>query len=56
MNDILLEYPIESADSRFSIYPDFFMLGLQVTTVLRYITPSGAEASTLRPTPNLSAP
>ncbi|MGE0703029.1 MAG: HupE/UreJ family protein [Vicinamibacterales bacterium] len=43
MNDILLEYPIESADSRFSIYPDFFMLGLQVTTVLRYITPDGAE-------------
>jgi hypothetical protein len=41
--DVLLEYPIESDRSRFSIHPAFRRLGVEVLTVLRFITPDGAE-------------
>jgi len=43
MMDVLLEYPITSAESRFSIRPAFAHLGVTTTTVLRFITPSGSE-------------
>ena len=43
MMDVQLEYTIASAESRFSIRPAFAHLGVSTTTVLRYITPSGAE-------------
>jgi hypothetical protein len=41
--DVLLEYPIESDRSRFSIHPSFRRLGVEVLTVLRFLTPDGAE-------------
>jgi hypothetical protein len=41
--DVLLEYPIQSDRSRFSIHPSFRRLGVEVLTVLRFITPDGAE-------------
>lgn len=41
MLDLLFEYPIESDQSRFSIRPDFSKLGIQVTTVVRLVFPSG---------------
>ena len=41
--DVVLEYPISSDSSAFSIKPQLARLGVQTTTVLRYITPSGAE-------------
>jgi hypothetical protein len=43
MMDVLLEYQITSAESRFSIRPAFAHLGVTTTTVLRYITTSGSE-------------
>ena len=43
MLDVVLETPIESADSRFSIDPAWAHLGLRTTTVLRFVTPEGAE-------------
>jgi hypothetical protein len=41
--DVVIEYPIASDSSRFSMVPQLARLGVQTTTVLRYITPSGAE-------------
>ena len=41
--DVLLDYPIDSDRSRFSIHPSFRRLGVEVLTVLRFITPDGAE-------------
>ena len=43
MLDVLLEYAIESDDSRFSVDPAFAHLGLRTVTVLRFFTPNGAE-------------
>ena len=43
MLDALFEYPIASDRSRFSIRPTLARLGLNVTTVLRYQPPAGAE-------------
>ena len=43
MLDVVLETPIGSADSRFSIDPAWAHLGLRTTTVLRFVTPEGAE-------------
>jgi hypothetical protein len=40
--DVLLEYPIASDRSRFSIEPDFARLGLRVVTVVRFLPPGGA--------------
>jgi hypothetical protein len=41
--DVLLEYPIQSDGSRFSIHPSFRRLGVEVLTVLHFFTPDGAE-------------
>lgn len=43
MLDVMLEYPITSARSHFSIEPALARLGVRTTTVLRFITPDGAE-------------
>jgi hypothetical protein len=40
--DVVLDYPIRSERSRFSIDPEFSRLGLRVTTVLRVVLPGGA--------------
>jgi hypothetical protein len=42
MLDVLLEYPITSERSRFSINPALARLGVRTTTVLRFVTPGGA--------------
>jgi hypothetical protein len=41
MLDVLLEYPIASERSRFSLHPDLSRLGLQVTTTVRFLAPDG---------------
>jgi hypothetical protein len=41
--DVLFDYPIQSDRSRFSIHPSFRRLGVEVLTVLRFLTPDGAE-------------
>jgi hypothetical protein len=41
--DVLLEYPIQSDRSAFSIRPTLGRLGVRVVTVLRYQPPAGAE-------------
>ena len=40
--DVLVEYPIHSDQSRFSIHPGFGPLGLRVVTVIRFLLPGGA--------------
>jgi hypothetical protein len=40
--DVLFEYPIESAQSEFSIHPETARLGLRVMTALRFLPPGGA--------------
>ncbi len=42
MLDVLLEYPIQSDRSAFSIHPRLDRLGISVTTVLRLIPPGGS--------------
>ncbi|MDE2764190.1 MAG: HupE/UreJ family protein [Gemmatimonadota bacterium] len=41
--DVMMRVPVESARSRFSIDPAWAHLGLRTTTVLRFITPDGAD-------------
>lgn len=41
--DVLIRYPINSAASEFAIAPEFARLGLQTTTVVRYLHVDGAE-------------
>lgn len=41
--DVLLEWPIASAQSRFSLDARFARLGLRVSTALRFVPPQGAE-------------
>jgi hypothetical protein len=41
--DVVLDYPITSASSSFSLRPHLARLGVTTTTVLHYITPEGAE-------------
>ena len=41
--DVVLEYPITSDQSKFSIRPALAHLGLRTTTVLRFLPPGGAE-------------
>jgi hypothetical protein len=41
--DVLIEYPIHSATSRFSIDPTLARLGVRTTTVLRFLPPNGSE-------------
>lgn len=43
MLDVMIEYPIASAASRFSIEPALARLGLRTTTVLRFLPPNGSE-------------
>ena len=43
MLDVVLRTPITSPESRFSIDPAWAHLGIRTTTVLRFITPEGAE-------------
>jgi HupE / UreJ protein len=43
MLDVLLDYPIESERSDFSVRPGFERLGLRVLTVLRFVPPEGSE-------------
>jgi mono/diheme cytochrome c family protein len=43
MLDVLLEYPIESDRSNFSVRPQLGRLGLTTTTVLRFLPPTGGE-------------
>ena len=43
MLDVVLRTAIRSPDSRFSIDPAWAHLGLRTTTVLRFVTPEGAE-------------
>ena len=41
--DVVLEYPIASPQSDFAIRPLLGQLGIKTTTVLRFVTPAGAE-------------
>ncbi len=41
--DALITFPIESAESRFSVDSRLAILGIETNTVLRYVLPSGAE-------------
>ena len=43
MLDVMIEYPITSATSRFSIRPSLAHLGVRTTTVLRFVPPNGSE-------------
>ena len=43
MLDVLIRYPISDASSEFSIAPNFARLGLQTTTVVRFIHVDGVE-------------
>ena len=43
MLDVMIEYPITSATSRFSIRPALAHLGIRTTTVLRFLPPNGSE-------------
>ena len=43
MLDVLLEYPIESDRSSFSVRPQLARLGLTTITVLRFLPPTGGE-------------
>lgn len=43
MLDVLVTYPIRSAESRFSIDARLAGLGVETNTVLRFVLPSGAE-------------
>lgn len=43
MLDIVLEYPIADATSRFSLRPSLARLGVRTTTVLRFVPPGGPE-------------
>jgi hypothetical protein len=41
--DILIEYPIRSAASRFSLDPEWAHLGVRTTTVMQYVLPDGGD-------------
>jgi hypothetical protein len=43
MLDVLLEYPISTATSKYSIRPALARLGVRTTTVLRFVPADGAE-------------
>ncbi|MGH7553340.1 MAG: HupE/UreJ family protein [Longimicrobiales bacterium] len=43
MLDVLFEYPIDSEASEFSIHPGLAHLGIRTATVLRFVSPGGAE-------------
>ena len=41
--DVLIQYPAQSEDSRFSVDSRLAILGVETNTVLRYVLPDGAE-------------
>jgi len=41
--DVLIEYPIGSAESEFSLHPQWNHLGIRTNTILRFLPPVGAE-------------
>jgi HupE / UreJ protein len=41
--DVLIQYPITADTAEFSIYPNFRRLGLNTTTVIRFLPPGSAE-------------
>lgn len=41
--DVLIQYPIQSADSRFAVDSRLAILGIKTNTVLRFVLPDGAE-------------
>jgi hypothetical protein len=43
MLDVVFDYRIRSATSRFSVEPSLARLGVRTTTVLRFLPPNGAE-------------
>ena len=43
MLDVMIEYPIASPTSRFSIRPALAHLGIRTTTVLHFVPPNGTE-------------
>src|SRR4051812_21051523 len=43
MLDVILEYPIASATSRFAVRPSLARLGVRTTTVLRFLPNAGTE-------------
>lgn len=43
MLDVVLDYPISSESSRFSVRPTLARLGIRTTTVLRFLPPGGSE-------------
>ncbi|MGE3513147.1 MAG: HupE/UreJ family protein, partial [Vicinamibacterales bacterium] len=43
MLDVLFEYPIASDRSQFTIYPRFVRLGVQTTTLIRFLPPDGPD-------------
>jgi hypothetical protein len=51
--DVLLEYPIASDDAAFAIRPGFERLGVEVVTVLRFVTPGGVRPFELRGDPGV---
>jgi HupE/UreJ protein len=53
MLDVLLEYPIVSESAAFGIRPGFERLGVEVVTVLRFVTRDGVRAFEFRGDPGL---
>lgn len=43
MMDVLIEYPIRSDESRFSIESELAHLGMRTTTILHFLPPDGSE-------------
>lgn len=43
MMDVLIEYPIQSDRSEFSILPELAHLSMQTTTILHFVPPDGGE-------------
>ncbi len=41
--DVLISYPIQSQDSRFSVDPRLGGLGVETNTVMRYVLPDGSD-------------
>jgi hypothetical protein len=53
MLDTLLEYPIASEGAGFAVRPGFERLGVDVVTVLRFVTPDGVRPFELRGDPGV---
>jgi hypothetical protein len=51
--DVLLEFPIESQSAQFSLRPGFERLGVEVVTVLRFVTPDGVRPFEFRGDPGI---